>query len=606
MRNPPRISALAALLLCLTMPGLADDKQEQLAALQSNIEIVEDALTIAKSDGAKTLLRNELKGLEAQRRKLNGEPEPQPQPAATPEKAPKTDTPASKPDAPETPTDPAAAAGEAALARADAVEKSGAGSGWGAADPFINRALQQDPNNPAANTAAAKSALAKGDFAGARKFADKALKSDPGNSQAMGARALANNALGERAAALSDAKSVLKVSPEDKTAKSLVSLLAPQALPKDAGRAKDARFDQAGDPGALGGAAAGPAPGARAGPGPGAAAEVGTSSADRYKAAALTEAAAAKLRLGDADGAAQAATAAMGSGASGPEPLILRGKALDAAGRHEDAVQDETAALEKEMDAALAALMERAWSQARSGRAPEARADARAAARLAPEGSPALGLARSIAARPEAVGSPAGPAEPAPPEVPSLYAGISPQSLDVARQARERLAVGDTREALRLAARAVSLDRGNHLAFIVSAAAYRVQGRYDEAIAAATEALRLQPRAADALLARSLAYLHLKDWGRSEADASAAIAVGGERIEAFRQRLLARRQLGDAAGSAADERRIAALEQAGRPLRGPSRARPLAVGLALGGVLAGLAVWRLRQFRRPPEPPTYS
>jgi len=163
--------------------------------------------------------------------------------------------------------------------------------------------------------------------------------------------------------------------------------------------------------------------------------------------------------------------------------------------------------------------------------------------------------------------------------------------------------VGDIRDALRLCAQALSWDGGNHLAYIVRASACRLQGRYDEAVLAATEALRLQPRAAEALLARSLAYLHLKDWARAEADASAAVAFAPGRIEAYRQRLLARRMLRDEAGCAADELKIAELEKIGRPLGGPSRAHPWAVAAGLGAVLLGLAVWRLRQFRRPPEPP---
>lgn len=483
-----------------------------------------------------------------------------------------------------------------------------AGTGnWGAADPYIDRALRSNPFDPAANTAAAQSALAKGDFAGARDLAGKALKADPDNSGALGARAVANNALGDRVAALKDANSVLKLSPEDKTAKSLVNMLAPKELPQDAGRFKGAGFGPDKEAGALGGAAGDGVPG---GPGGADRAARGAPPASRSgsrdlgKAAALTQEAASRLRLGDHAGAARAATSAIASGDDGSAPLILRGKARDAQGRHREAVEDETAALEKEMDAALNALMERAWSQARLGKTEAARADARAAEGLAPDGSAADDLARSLLFRPEAAGQPGGPAAPGLPGVPSLYSGISPRSLAAARLARERLAVGDIRDALSLCAQALSWDGNNHLAYIVRAAAYRLQGRYDEAVLAATEALRLQPRAAEALLARSLAYLHLKDWGRAEADASAAIAFAPGRIEAYRQRLLARRMLRDEAGCAADELKIAELEKAGRPLGGASRAHPWAVAAGLGAVLLGLAVWRLRQFRRPPEPPT--
>jgi len=614
MRRPPRIWALAALLLCLPMLGLADDDdddngKQEIAGLNFQIDLTKDAIALHRarpgsSKGAGQNLQDRLADLEAKLRKLTGEPEPQPKSTPAPMPSPKPTTPPAAPATKPT-TAPAAPSGGGEAAEALAEAAAARGGGWGYVDPYINNALQNNPNSASANTAAAQSALAKGDFAGARNLASNALKSDPGHSQALGVRASANNALGERAAALKDAKSVLKLSPEDKTAKSLVSMLEPKEFPKDAGRLQDANFGQAGDPGALGGAGAARSSGGGWSPARGAAAPAGQGTAGRLKAAALTQKAAAKLALGDPAGAVQAASGAIARGASGSGPHVLRGQALDAMGRHEEAVRDETAALEKEMDSALAALMERAWAQARRGSLPEARADARAAETLAPEGSPVLELARGIEARPEAAGAPGGPAAPALPVVPDLYAGILPQSMDAARQARERLAVGDTREALRLAARAVALDRGNHLAFIVSAAAHRLQGRFDAAVQDATEALRLQPRAADALLARSLAYLHLKDWVAAEADASAAVALDPGRIEAYRQRLLARRMLGDAAGSGADERQIAVLEEVGRPVGGPSRAHPLAVALALGGVLAGLAAWRLKHFRRPHDPPTF-
>lgn len=532
-------------------------------------------------------------------RQLNGEPEPKTESGVTPVPGSALPTPGGQ----QPPTAPASN-GEVLRAVTDAAAGTG---NWGAADPYIDRALRSNPFDPAANTAAAQSSLAKGDFAGARDSASQALKADPDNSGALGVRAVANNALGDKPAALKDANSVLKLSPEDKTAKSLVNMLAPKDVSHDVGRFKGAGFGPDKEAGALGGSAAGGVPGGPAGadrPARGAPPAALTGPRDLGKAASLTQEAAVRLRLGDHAGAARAASAAIASGDDGSAPLILRGKARDAEGRHEEAAADETAALEKEMDAALNALMERAWSQARLGKTEAARADARAAEHLAADGSAEDDLARGLLARPEAAGQPGGPAAPGLPAVPSLYSGISPRSLAAARQARERLAVGDIRDALSLCAQALSWDGGNHLAYIVRAAAYRLQGRYDEAVLAATEALRLQPRAAEALLARSLAYLHLKDWARAEADASAAVAFAPGRIEAYRQRLLARRMLRDEAGCAADELKIAELEKAGRPLGGASRAHPWAVAAGLGAVLLGLAVWRLRQFRRPPEPPT--
>ena len=592
--RPRAFLVLAASLALLTGSARADENSDSLAAVQDEIEMLDRAIGIAQRDkstaGAIKLLEDQRSALEAQRRQLNGEPEPKPA-AVPPSPSPQ---PAKTPAAAGAEKTPPPGQSEAALALALAAADRG--QGWGGADPFIQRALKGNPQNPAANTAAAMAANAKGDFASAKQFANTALKADPGNSQALKARAMANNGLGDRPAGLKDAKTALQVDPLDKAAKSLVNLLENKELPKE-GRVKDPGFEQAADPeGPAGGAAPrSPADDWKPGPGvllaPAAAAAPG-------KAASLVQEAAAKLRLGDAAGAARAADAALASGAADSSPLVLRGRARDAMGHPEEAVQDETAALEKEMDASLAALMERAWSQAGSGHLEEARADALAAKKLAPQGSPTAELAERIAARPEAVGTPDGPSAPGLPVVPDLYSGISPRSLEVARAARERLGVGDLREALRLSARAVSLDRGNHLAFIVSAAANRLLGRYGAAVGDATEALRLQPRAADALLARSLAYLHLKAWSQAEADASAAIAFDPGRIEAFRQRSLARRMLDDAAGSAQDDRRAEALASAGQPLSPrPRRGHAGAVAATVGAVLLGAAAWRLKRLR---------
>ncbi|MDD5629612.1 MAG: hypothetical protein PHU21_11145, partial [Elusimicrobia bacterium] len=293
---------------------------------------------------------------------------------------------------------------------------------------------------------------------------------------------------------------------------------------------------------------------------------------------------------------------------------VIRGKANAALGREEEAVKDQTSALESEMDAALEASLERAWAEASEKDYEKARQDADAAARINPgvAGSKKYkdidaDITGAAAQVPWDGAAPPGPGKAAAVEglswgifasaLPETAAGILPESMRLAREAQARLPVGDYIEAIRLAGRAIYVDGKNYYAFIIRACAERLSGRYRAAIDDATSALALQPQAADALLARSLAYLHLKDWKQAAADASAAIRLSPQREEAFRQRALARKMLGDAQGEAEDLRQAEALAAAhrGKKQRGLPKAAVLALSACGGLVALGVGFKALRR-----------
>ena len=468
---------------------------------------------------------------------------------------------------------------------AEAAERAGNPA---AADRYLQRSLALDPGNATANSLAAKKALDAGDNAAAVKHADAALKRNPGDTRALGLRSVAKDGLGDRSGALADAKQALALKPNDKLAGGLVKLLSSKDIPRTAPAWRPG-FDKAKDPGGM------PAPASSVGrppqsegkkpaPAPRAAA---FAPAGRRESAALVADAESRLTMGDYDAAARYADAAVRSGAPGPAPYVALGKANLALGKSAEAAQDETKALEKELDASLQALVQRAWAHSGMKRGAEARKDAEAALRIAPE-SPAARRALEAADRPqEADSAEAGKGNL--PSVPDFADGIDSQSLELVRAAQARLALGDAAEAVRLADSALQLDQKNYLAYIVRAAAFRLMGRFDKAVRDATRALWLRPLATEALLTRSLSFLRLKDWRRAEADASAAIRLDPDRLEAYRQRALARKMLGDAKGAGEDAERVQVLEAGQRPPPGRhvgSAAKALA---AVGGILLAAA-----------------
>jgi len=80
-------------------------------------------------------------------------------------------------------------------------------------------------------------------------------------------------------------------------------------------------------------------------------------------------------------------------------------------------------------------------------------------------------------------------------------------------------------------------------------------GKYEEAIVELTEAIRLKPNLARAYNARGYAYLLQHEYRHAEADFDDAIRLDAYYRNAYRNRAIARRALGDVAGAAADQQK---------------------------------------------------
>ncbi|MCX5795577.1 MAG: hypothetical protein NTY77_08805 [Elusimicrobia bacterium] len=487
----------------------------------------------------------------------------------------------------------------------------------GPSEETLQAMEQQDPG--AASLIRARQDMQSGDLSGAVSHLDSAAGSSSNDPKlqayVLSQRGKAEAMLGRTDAARQDLAKALALNPKDASAAGLAKLLEHRNIPKDSPLLKTAGFGPAKDAGAMpegavkaqamsrGPAPAPPAPGLPSGPPQAHAGDPGV----------LVREAASKLSLGDYEGSIRSASLAIDSGAKGPAPYVIRGKAQSALGREAEAVKDQTSALEQEADAALEASLERAWSEASEKDYEKARMDADAAARINPgvagskkykdidaditgasaqvpwDGAAHPGAGRVAAAEGLSWGIFSS-------ALPETAAGISPESMRLAREAQARLSVGDYLEAIRLAGRALYVDGKNYYAYIIRACAQRLCGRFRAAIDDATSALALQPQAADALLARSLAYLHLKDWKQAAADASAAIRLAPQREDAYRQRALARKMTGDTKGEQEDLRQAESLAAAhrGQKPRGLPKAAVLALSACGGLIVLGACFRALR------------
>ncbi len=77
-------------------------------------------------------------------------------------------------------------------------------------------------------------------------------------------------------------------------------------------------------------------------------------------------------------------------------------------------------------------------------------------------------------------------------------------------------------------------------------------GRYAEAVQELTQAIRLDPKLAQAYNARGYAHLMLKQYGAAIADFDEAIRLQPGYQNAYTNRAVARKRSGDLAGASAD------------------------------------------------------
>ena len=78
------------------------------------------------------------------------------------------------------------------------------------------------------------------------------------------------------------------------------------------------------------------------------------------------------------------------------------------------------------------------------------------------------------------------------------------------------------------------------------------QGKYQQAVAELSEAIRLQPNFTLALNARGFSYYLLRDYTKALADLDEAIRLDPKYVNAYQNRALARRAAGDTKGSTED------------------------------------------------------
>lgn len=482
--------------------------------------------------------------------------------------------------------------------------------------PMVQKILASDPGNPKANMMAGSLNMLNGRPQAAANNFKTADRTAPGNPKTMAMLSAAQRAAGDKSSALTNARKTLAIDPANKTARNIVAELAPanvggKTLKIGGFEEKQSASLAMGGPAspfdAQGGGKTPPPAGkdfSAAGPGAAGRQAQPASGGGSYFPPTVggsnIRSALGSYNIGDFQKAEEGASAAIAAGEDGAQALVLRGKAKEAQGEYKEAINDETAALEREADAAVDAIMERMMSEMEMAEVEEAGKDAEAGLRIAPDDDEVKLLEKFVSEiKDDGTLSSFLPQIRAP-GVPEFCKGISAHSLALARQARAKLLIGDAGEALRLCGLSVRNDPANHFGHMICAAAHRVKGDYKEAVRSATTALRLHPLIAEALLTRSLARLKLGEWREAEADASAALRLAPERADGYLQRAQARKMLGDLPGMRADQAR--ARELLAKSGDNPSRRNRIYFFLLTGGGLVLLLAGLSRLARKPPAP----
>ena len=175
--------------------------------------------------------------------------------------------------------------------------------------------------------------------------------------------------------------------------------------------------------------------------------------------------------IGDYAKAEEGASAAIAAGEDGAQALVLRGKAKEAQGEYEEAIDDETAAMEEEADAAVDAIMERMMAEMVLADIEEAEKDVKAGLAIDSDREDVKLLDKYFSNKRSGVKLSVILSQIRAPGVPEFSKGISAHSLALARQARAKLLIGDAGEALRLCGLSVRNDPANHFGHMICAAA---------------------------------------------------------------------------------------------------------------------------------------
>jgi tetratricopeptide (TPR) repeat protein len=251
------------------------------------------------------------------------------------------------------------------------------------------------------------------------------------------------------------------------------------------------------------------------------------------------------------------------------EALLARGGTFHQMGLHEDGLADRGEAIRLKPD------MPEAWLARGSalyllGRYSEAIDDLNHALSLKPDDEEARGvLAKAEEAVAQAVAAQdlSPPVEPAPVEVAVVDAPKLPEAAPPAPTVDAKAAEADAEDHRR---------RGRELLY---------QGKYRDAIAELTEAVRQKADFALAYNARGFAYYLLRDYTSALADLDQAIRLNPKYLNAYQNRSRARKAAGDAAGSAADAAMLAkareAVPQSGAAQNPPPPAQPAPLEVAV-------------------------